>query len=275
MTNDELKHIQAVCHGWLRQPGTANRSRMTIPAAGALSRTVEVVAGSLLTFDNVLFVAALDSETGDCYTTLISPQGKPGHFIDTPLDKFTEKPAAPEQFFPAALRATQKRYREAMELQPAGSDVRSGESETNTWWIETEEAAEPQPKYLLYTNQQLLGYSLLEHARAGGQRSGRFHPNENYFEYASIFEALPEVENDAFEANAREGYEIFDERNEEYRTRFNKLSARVGSLSLDVSDETGSKLEASEVRLEDLSRHFADPNERWLHVTVAQSHPKP
>lgn len=248
---------------------------MTIPAAGALSHTVEVVAGSLLTFDNVLFVAALDAETGDCYTTLISPQGKPGDFIDTPLDKFTEKPATPEQFFPAALRATQKRYREAMELQPAGSDVGSGESETNTWWIETEEAAEQQPKYLLYTNQQLLGYSLLERKRGGSQRSGRFHPNEDYFEYASIFEALPEVENDAFEATAREAYEIFDERNEEYRNRFNELSARVASLHLYVSDETGSKLEASEVRLEDLSRHFADPNERWLHVTIAQNHPKP
>src|ERR1043166_5819722 len=273
MTNEELKHIQTVCHGWLRQPGTANKSRMTIPAGGALSRSVEVVVGSLLTFDDVLIMAALDAETGASYTALIAPRGKPGEFIDTPLAKFTEQPAIPEQFFPAALRATQKRFREAMEVQATSSDVTAGVNETDAWWIETETETEPRPKYLLYTNQELLGYSLLERERAGGQRSGRFYPNENYFEYASIFEAFPEAENNALEASAREAYELSDERDEEYRSKFNQLSAQVAPLGLYVSDEAGARLNALEVRLEDLSSHYDDQTERWLYVTVAQNDP--
>jgi hypothetical protein len=269
MTNEELEHIQTVCRGWLRQSDTANGSRMTIPAGGALSRTVEVGVTSLLTFDNVLILSAVDAETGTCYTKLIGQHGTPGAFIDTPLDRITAKPATPEQIPPAAMRATQKRYREAMKTRPDGSEVVSAGSETNTSWIQTRDLeAEQLPKYLLYTNQQLLGYSLLERARSDAQRSGRFHPGEDYFEYAGVFEAFPEAENECLEANVREAYEIFDEKNEEYRSRFNELSARIAMLNLYVADEAGNRIEAAEVRLEDLSRHYDDQMERWLYVTL-------
>lgn len=275
MTDEELKHIQAVCRGWLRQPGTANRSRMTIPAGGALSRTVEVVVGSLLTFDNVLFMAALDAETSACYTTMIVPQGQPEEFIDTPLDKFLAYSTPPVQQPSAPLRATQQRYHDAMQRLAESSQRDLPEAidstfDTKAWLAPRMTPEADRQKFLLYTNQDVLGHSFLEHER-GGQRNGRFYPDENYFEYASIFEAFPEAENYALEANAREAYELFDEKNEEYRNRFNELSAQIASLGLYVTDESGRKLETSELRLEDLSRYYDDQLERWLYVTLAQN----
>ncbi len=245
---------------------------MTIPAGGALSRTIEVKISALLTFDNVLIMSAVDAETGVCYIKLIGRQGEPGEVIETPLDQIIINSASPVEEQPP--RATQKRYQDAMERLPsmqqggANKDIVSA-SDTNVWWIEKANSeAEPQPKYLLYTNQQLLGYSLLERTRSGGQRSGRFHPSEDYFAYSHIFEALPEAENDCFEANVREAYEIFDEENDEYRTRFNELSAQVDSLKLYVADQAGRRISSAEVRLEDLSRHYNDQKERWLYVTL-------
>src|SRR6185436_19239506 len=262
--------------GWLRQPGTSHGSRMIIPAGGALWRNVEVEVSSLLTFDNVLIRSAVDVKTGACYTKLIGRQGEPGDFIDTPLDRITSSSTPPNQEPPAEMRATQKRYLDAMERlaetqrNEADKGITSA-SETNSFWIEKADSeADEQPKYLLYSNQQLLGYSLLERTRSGGQRRGRFHPGEDYFEYSQIFEEFPEAENDCLEANAREAYEIFDEKNEEYRTRFNELAAQVASLKLYVADESGNKIETSEVRLEDLSRYNNDQTERWLYVTVEQ-----
>lgn len=273
MTQEELEHIQSVCRGWLRQPGTANRSRLTIPSGGALPRTIEVVAGSLLTFDNVLIVSALDAETGACYTTMLAPQGKPEEFIDTTLDTFKANSTRPVPQQPAPMRATQQRHHDAMQrLSEASPGALTGAVhstvDSNSWLFAEKTSEDDLPKFLLYTNQELLGYSCLERARARDQRSGRFHPNENYFEYAAVFAALPEAENDALEANAREAYELFDEKSEEYRNRFNELSARVASLSLYVLDENGNQLAAAEVRLEDLSHHYDDPTERWLYVTA-------
>jgi hypothetical protein len=141
--------------------------------------------------------------------------------------------------------------------------------DTNTLWIEKVNSdADQQPKYLLFTNENLLGYSLLERARSNGQRSGRFHPSEEYFEYADVFAALPQAENDCLEANAREAYGIFAEEDDGYRARFAQLSAQVGELKLYVAEESGGRLEPSEIRLEDLSRHYDDETERWLYVTI-------
>ena len=247
---------------------------MIIPAGGALSRDVEVVVSSLLTFDNVLIRSAGDAETGVCYTKLIGRQGEAGEFIDTPLDRITSNPTPPDPEQPAAMRATQKRYQDAMErfAKTRQSEVSEGlpsVSDMRTWWIEKADSeAVEQPKYLLYTNRQLLGYSLLERTRSGGQLSGRFYPGEDYFEYSHIFEEFPEAENDCLEANAREAYEIFDEKNEEYRNRFNELAAQVAALRLCLADEAGGMIAASEIRLEDLSRYYNDPTERWLYVTL-------
>lgn len=76
------------------------------------------------------------------------------------------------------------------------------------------------------------------------------------------------LKNDCLEANVQEAYGIFEEENDSYRTRFALLSAQVDELELYVEEENGQRIEASEVRLEDLSRHYDDETERWLYVTV-------
>ncbi len=270
MTEAELAHIQAVCHEWLRQPGTAKHSRMTIPAGGALSRAVELKISALLTFDNVLIMSAVDAETGACYTKLIGRQGEPGEFIDTPLDQIAFKSTSPVQEQPAPLRATQKRYRDAMErLSETQAQNIPSVSDTNEWWFEKAAYEDDQlPKVLLYTAGKLLGYSMLERARSDGERSGRFYASEDYFEYAHIFEALPQAENDCWEANVQEAYGIFAAEHEGYRARYALLSAQVDELRLYLEDESGQRFEALEVKLEDLSRHYDEETERWLYVTI-------
>jgi hypothetical protein len=276
MTNEELEHIQAFCHQWLREPGASHASRTTIRAGGAMAHPIELEISELLTFDNVLIKSANDAKTGTCYTKLIGRQGEPGEFVDTPLDKTNSNPTPVDPEPPAAMRATQQRYQTAMkrlaETQPGDADGVPSTVETNASWIEPENLeSDQQPRYLLYTNQELLGYSLLERVRSGGQMSGRFHASEDYVDYAHIFEALPEAENEWFEANAREAYEIYDEKSDEYRTRFRELTEQVAELRLFVTDEAGRRLVTSEVRLEDLSRHYNDQSERWLYVTHAES----
>lgn len=276
MTNEELQHIQTFCHKWLREADVSHASRRTVPAGGALSHPIELEISGLLTFDNVLIRSAIDSKTGTCYTKLIGRQGEPGEFVDTPLDRINSNPTPVDPEPPAAMRATQQRYQTAMkrlaETQPGDADEGVPSTVETAWWIEPENLESDQrPKYLLYTNQQLLGYSLLERTRAGGEVSGRFYASEDYVDYAQIFEALPEAENNWFEANAREAYEIFDEKSDEYRTRFRELTTQVAELKLCVTDEAGRRLVTSEVRLEDLSRHYNDQSERWLYVTHAES----
>jgi hypothetical protein len=246
---------------------------MTIPAGGALSRTVEIKISALLTFDKVLIMSAVDEETGVCYTKRIGRQGEPGELINTPLDQITFKSTSAIEGQRGPLRATQKRYQDAMERlaksqQAAAKENIASSIETDAWIEKATPEADEQPKYLLYTKGKLLGYSLLERARSNGERSGRFHPSEDYFEYAEIFAALPQAENDSLEANAQEAYGIFAEENDGYRTRFAQLSAQVDALKLYVEEESGQKIDASELRLEDLSHHYDDRRERWLYVTI-------
>lgn len=271
MTKEELEHIQAVCRGWLRQTDTSKDSRLTIPAGGALSRDVEVKITALLTFDNVLIRSAVDTETGACYTKLLGRQGEPGHFIDTPLAMLTSDSTASVAGVPPPLRATQKRYQDAMERlaeteQANAKAIVASSIEPDAWIEKANSEADRQPKYLLYTNGKLLGYSVLERVRSNGERSGRFHASEEYFEYVDIFAALPQAEDDYLEANAREAYGLFAEENDGYRARFAQLSAQVNELKLYVEDESGQKIDASEIRLEDLSHHYEDETERWLYT---------
>ena len=101
MTKEELEHIQNVCRQWLAQPGTASNSHLTISAGGALTRTVELVAKTLLTFDNVLFKSALDAKTGAIYTGFARQPDGTEEFFDTPYEKM-EKMA---NVVPPALEA--------------------------------------------------------------------------------------------------------------------------------------------------------------------------
>ena len=274
MTKEELEQVQTICHEWLRQPGTANGSRMTIPAGSELSHPVELEARSLLTFDNVMITSAVDAATGVCYSKLIARAGEQGELLDAPLEMIIASSPSPDDERPTALRATQQRYQDAMkrgaESQPA--NVNEGDPSatvTNAWWIEKASAeADAQPKYLLYTGEELLGYSLLERARSQDQPSGRFHPSEDYFTYATLFENLSEAENDCMEANAREAYEIGEAGDDQYRTKFNELSAQANALELHVRNEDGLKIEAVEVRLDDLSRYYNDQTERWLSLRL-------
>lgn len=271
MTEKELKYIQAVCREWLRQSGTAKDSRMTIPAGGELSRAVELKISTLLTFDNVLIMSAVDAETGAGYTKLIGRQGEPGEFIDTPLDQITFNSTSPVPAQPVPLRDTQKRHQDAMEHLAGKKLTGEGIAAVSDpeWWIEKADSeADQLPKYLLYSRGKLLGYSMLERARSNGERSGRFHASEDYFEYAHIFAALPQAENDWMEANAQEAYGIFADEHDGYRTKFSLLSAQVDELGIYVEADDGLKVDASEVRLEDLSHHYDDEAERWLHVTI-------
>ena len=69
------------------------------------------------------------------------------------------------------------------------------------------------------------------------------------------------------EANAREAYGLPDDNGGEYRNRFQELSDRIEALELYIADASGQKIETSEVRIEDLSSHYDDESERWLHVS--------
>ena len=247
---------------------------MVIPAGGALSRAIELKVSALLTFDNVLIMSANDSETGICYTKLIRQADGLEEVFDTPFEKIAADSVASRTPKPPMMRATQRRYQEAMDRlvgtrqANANSGVPSPGS-TNELWIEKAASeADQLPKFQLYTNGKLLGYSMLERVLSDGKRSGRFHASEEYFEYADIFEAFPQAENDWLEANVQEAYGIFEVENDDYRKNFAQLSAQVEALKLYVEEESGHRLAASEVRLEDLSHKYDDQTERWLYVTI-------
>jgi hypothetical protein len=52
------------------------------------------------------------------------------------------------------------------------------------------------------------------------------------------------------------------------RNRFSELSTQVEALELYLESEEGHRIEAVEIKLEDLSRHYDDEAERWLCVTL-------
>ena len=271
MTKEELEYIQAACRDWLQQPGST-MSRTIIPAAGPLSRPVEVERSGILTFDNVLITSAVDVETGVCYTKLIEQPDGVSEFFDTPFEKIEPGPTPTLDSKTSPMRATQKRYHDAMQRlaeQRPEPDRGAQAIDLSPSWIEKENLdSDELPKYQLYTNGKFLGYSLLERVGSEGRRTGRFHPSENYFDYAHIFAALPQAENDSFEANAREAYGIMEAGDDEYRKRFNELSAEADTLKFYLEDEQGLRIKTLEVRLEDLSRHYDDETERWLHVAI-------
>ena len=278
MTKAELQHIQSVCHEWLRQPGVSQDSRKTIPSSDALSRTVELKITGLLTFDDVLIRSVNDAESGTCYTKLIARPGEAGEFFDTTFESIAPDTASLVKEPAKVLTATRERYQDAMarladsgqgELNESGL---ANQIETDLWaWTiprSESNASDAGAKFLLYTNRKLLGYSLLERSLSTHERRGRFHPSEDYFEYAEFFAALPAAENEWMEANAQEAYGLKVVGAEESRTRFTELLVQLEALRLYLENEAGQPIDAIEIKLEDLSRYYDDEAERWLCVTL-------
>ena len=277
MTKAELEHIQSVCHEWLRQPGVSQDSRKTIPSSDVLSRTVELKITGLLTFDDVLITSVIDAESGTCYTKLIATPGEAGEFFDTPFESIAPDTASLLKDPAKVLTATRERYQDAM-ARLADSKVSENESDVanqlamNSSLLgglsQSQREDDTAPKFLLYSNRKLLGHSLLERSLSTHERRGRFHPSEDYFEYAEFFAALPAAENEWMEANAQEAYGLEVAGALEARSRFTELSAKLEALKLYVENEDGHPIEASKIELEDLSRHYDDETERWLYVTL-------
>lgn len=264
MTKAELEKVQRICHDWLRLADTANGSQLTIAAGDELARAFELKISGLLTFDNVLILSANDAQTGACYVKLIRQPAGLEEVFDTPFEKLGVSVSAAE---PALLRATQQRYQDAR-ARIINEQVSVSVDDLNPAWIEKSHSpSEEPPKYLLYSKGKLLGYSLLERARTEGQRSGRFHPSEDYFEYAEIFAAFPDVENECLENSVRAAYGL-SESDDGARTRFDELSAQIETLALYLQDESKRRLQTADLRLEDLSQKYKDQTERWLYVTI-------
>jgi hypothetical protein len=278
MTKTELEHIQTVCHEWLRQPGVSQDSRKTIPSSDALSRAVELKITGLLTFDDVLITSVIDAESGSCYTKLIARPGEAGEFFDTPFESLAPDTVSLVKEPAKVLTATRQRYQEAMarladseRKEDREADV-ANQMEMDSWPLsafpQSQRENDTAPKFLLYTSRKLLGHSLLERSLSTHERRGRFHPSENYFEYAEFFAALPTAENEWMEANAQEAYGLKVAGAEESRTRFTELMVQLEALRLYVENEDGQPIDAVEVKLEDLSRYYEDEAERWLSVTL-------
>jgi len=277
MTKAELEHIQSLCHEWLQQPGVSQDGCKTIPPSNALSRAVELKITALLTFDDVLITSVSDAETGACYTKLIASFGEAGEFFDTPFESLAPDTASLVSE-PAKVRTATRRYQEAMARlrDSERSDVRESDVANQLEMdlllpdrlSQSQRETDTAPKFLLYTNRKLLGHSLLERARSSNERRGRFHPSEDYFEYAEILAALPAAENECMEANVQEAYGLVVADARDTRNRFSELSTQVEALELYLESEEGHRIETVAVRLEDLSRHYDDEAERWLCVRL-------
>ena len=278
MTKAELEHIQTMCHDWLRQPGVSQDSRMTISSSSTLSRAAELKITGLLTFDDVLITSVIDAETGTCYTKLIASPGEAGEFFDTPFESIAPDTASLVKEPEKVQTATRARYQDAMAR--LRDSERSDVSEPDVAYqlemdllllgglSQSQQENDTAPKFLLYTNRKLLGYSLLERTLSTHERRGRFHPSEDYFEYAEFLAALPAAENEWMEANAQEAYGLKVAGALEARSRFSELSSKVEALKLYVENEDGHPIEAVEIKLEDLSGYYDDEAERWLWVNL-------
>jgi len=255
----------------LNNPATNRDDRLTIPAGALFSRAITVEIKSILTFDNVLITSAVDVETGVCYTKLIGKSGEAGTFIDATIEMIGSDEAR-------LTREADHESKASAGFESATPDATFSAKPTETIEVNPRPASDPastvesdptQQKYLLCSNRIVLGYSLLEKTRAGHERSGRFFPSDDYFEFSEIFAAFPQAENDCLEANVREAYGLTDDKADEYRKLFYDLTERIEALKLYVANETGDPFPATEVKVEDLSRHYGDESERWLRVHFA------
>jgi hypothetical protein len=209
---------------------------------------------------------------------LIARPGEAGEFFDTPFESIAPDTASLVKEPETVLTATRERYQDAMARlrdsepgdvsEPDVANQLQMDSLLLGGLSQTERENDTAPKFLLYTNRKLLGYSLLERALSTNERRGRFHPSENYFEYAEFLAALPAAENEWLEANVQEAYGLKVAGALEARSRFSELSSKLEALKLYIENEDGHPIEAVEIKLEDLSRHYDDEAERWLYVAL-------
>ena len=239
---------------------------MTIPAEGAISNEVHIEVSSILTFDNVLIRSVVDRKSGVCYTKLIGPHGQPGEFIDTPFEMIAA-PATPAPDQSPARDAALGKSTERVAESGAFRD-RSGAYARPIALIETHDIdGNPRPKYFLYTNEKLLGYSRLERTDSYYERKGRFHPTDDYLDYGELFAEMVTAEDEVLEENVQEAYGIKVEPDSKFRDKFNELSERIEALKLYLAEEDGQRLDASKIKLEDRAGYYRDETERWLYVT--------
>ena len=271
ITEEELKRIQSLCREWLSDPATNRGSRLTIPAGAVLPRAITIEIKSILTFDNMLIISAVDVETGLCYTKLIGKSGSPGTFIDAPLQMMltgSREPAPENRGMSPTVREGSSR-----ETEPSlkvGLMPRSRSHGDSATALETE----PEPReFLLCSNGTVLGSSSLEKTKSARQRTGRFFPSDDYYEVAEMFEEFPTAENDWLEANVHEAYGLTYDNVGDVQRKFNELCERIKALKLYVADESGKQIATTEVTLEDLSRFYRDDSERWLLVTFTNAPP--
>src|SRR4030095_7241569 len=104
-----------------------------------------------------------------------------GEFIDTPFEMITATATRPEPEDQSPAQDAEL----AKSIARANESVQ-GRDGSNAYarpipLIETHDIdGNPRPKYFLYTNGKLLGYSRLERTDSYYQRVGRFHPSDNY-----------------------------------------------------------------------------------------------
>jgi hypothetical protein len=208
---------------------------------------------------------------------LIARPGEAGEFFDTRFESIAPDTDSLVKEPEKVLTATRARYQDAMARLRDSERSNVSQPLANQWEIdslllsvlsESQRENDTAPKFLLYTNRKLLGYSLLERALSTHERRGRFHPSEDYFEYAEFFAALPAAENEFMEASVQEAYGLTVAEALESRNRFNELLVQLEALGLYVENEAGQTIDAVEIKLEDLSRYYDDEAERWLWVTL-------
>lgn len=285
INEEQFKQIQSLCREWLSDPTTNRESRLTIPAGGGVSESITIEFKTILTFDNVLITSAVGVESGTCFTKLIGKSGEPGTFIDAPFDMIAASDERRAGVMPqkcgemesvpgaAATGSVQPR-----KLGTGGQDssvdpvpTAPGSDSTATTKPHDDrsmafETNSTDEKYLLYSNGTVLGFSSLEKTKSQHQRTGRFFPSDDYFEFAEIFEEFPQAENDCLDANVHEAYGLTYDNADVFRKKFNDLCERIDALKLYVVDDQGKQIAVTEVKLEDLSKFYSDESERWLHV---------
>src|SRR5258708_29154292 len=139
-------------------------------------------------------------------------------------------------------------------------------------WIAPEDRGpdEIKPQYFVYSGSELLGYSFLEKGVPSVlERTGRFHPEENYFEYAETFSDFTRVMNESFDANVKAAYLGADAENMEAASKFAELSTQVSALNLHIADANGQPVTTTELRIDDYVAKYDDATERWLYIVVA------
>jgi hypothetical protein len=120
-------------------------------------------------------------------------------------------------------------------------------------------------KYNLYSENELLGYSLLEGDDSSmGVRGGKFHPCESYFKLDHLFRALTQTSYDEWEKRRISGNHTTPDNPS---SSVKDLRAHIAALNLRVETEDGRKVGTSAISLEDFSDTLGEDG-RELSIVV-------